>query len=158
MQRIDDAIKKLAGDDTDQGRNLAVALKRAIADRKISVDQVLQAFKMSETVMRLLSGVTGAQKIKFAANLFGTFPDPDNPGDFLADVEVGGTRSAYRQLIELSLNPDYNPLETTSHEIWHSLEDETPFLLLIVQRAGLSTRHSRARQRLTRSIQIFCAC
>jgi predicted GNAT family acetyltransferase len=123
MQRIDDAIKKLAGDDTDQGRNLAVALKRAIADRKISVDQVLQAFKMSETVMRLLSGVTGAQKIKFAANLFGTFPDPDNPGDFLADVEVGGTRSAYRQLIELSLNPDYNPLETTSHEIWHSLED-----------------------------------
>ena len=123
MQRIDDAIKKLAGDDTDQGRNLAIALKRAIADRKISVDQVLQAFKMSETVMRLLSGVTGAQKIKFAANLFGTFPDPENPGDFLADVEVGGTRSAYRQLIELSLNPDYNPLETTSHEIWHSLED-----------------------------------
>jgi len=123
MQRIDDAIKKLAGDDTDQGRNLAVALKRAIADRKISVDQVLQAFKMSETVMRLLSGVTGAQKIKFAANLFGTFPDPENPGDFLADVEVGGTRSAYLQLIELSLNPDYNPLETTSHEIWHSLED-----------------------------------
>ena len=123
MQRIDDAIKKLAGDDTDQGRNLAVALKRAIADRKISVDQVLQAFQMSETVMRLLSGVTGAQKIKFAANLFGTFPDPENPGDFLADVEVGGTRSAYRQLIELSLNPDYNPLETTSHEIWHSLED-----------------------------------
>lgn len=123
MKRIDDAINKLAGGDTDQGRNLSDALKKAIADRTISVDQVLQAFKMSETVMRLLSGVTGAQKIKFASKLFGTFPDPENPGDYLADVEIGGTRSAYRQLIELSLNPDYNPLETTSHEIWHSLED-----------------------------------